>query len=40
VLNPTPFGLAAMLIEPERNALAGFSMCGASKFALACVVLP
>jgi ceramide glucosyltransferase len=39
VLNPVPFALAAMLIEPERQALAGFLMCGASKFALDCLAI-
>jgi ceramide glucosyltransferase len=39
VLNPVPFALAAMLIEPERHALAGFLVCGASKFALECLAI-
>jgi ceramide glucosyltransferase len=39
VLNPVPFALAAVLIEPERHALAGLLMCGASKVALECLAI-
>jgi ceramide glucosyltransferase len=37
VLNPVPFALAALLVEPDRHVLAGFLMCGASKVALECL---